>query len=125
MYKGTRDAYIRFEIPNTLCFSRILSGQIEWIEIFVPPSTDYSKPTELWKSFMVQPCQVFWKNDYLNIVDGINARAKISICQHEEDINGYRKIVPNTIDLFDPHDIIRNIDNYQNYINCTNRKSAG
>jgi len=114
MYIGKRDAFIRFEIPNSLCFERTLSGQTLWIEVFVPPSVDYRMPTEYWKSFMVQPCQVFWKNDQINIIDGINARAKISICQHETDATGVRKIVASTTDLFDPYDIIRNIDNYQN-----------
>lgn len=111
MYMGYRDVPLSFEIEQDFCSLRhTRSG--DFVEILIP---DREFPREVWKSFMVMPWQVYYKNFYMNEVIGINANSRIMICCHTESDEGKRLIRADTIEHVDPYVIIMQINKYHIY----------
>ena len=110
MYRGKRDAYVSIKVPMELCFETEFPSGI-WIEIMIPP-LDFKTNTEPWNSFVVKPEQVFWLDESNNLIEGLNAHARIRCCKHYNDENGRRRTIPNTDITLDQYDIVRLIEHY-------------
>lgn len=118
MYYGKKDWRPQIEVPAELCYERQLSGKT-LIEIRIPDKK-YPEITNCfqnninqtyvnWKSFMVQPEQVFHKTDKINTIDGLTQGSAISICCHIADSNGAYTMDRTTIETIDVFEIIRRI----------------
>lgn len=109
MYKGKKDAHLTIRVPMELCFA-ITNDSGEWIEVMVPPSDFVTNKS--WASFLVRPNQVFWDDECNNRIEGILKNASIKCCEHFNDENGIRRIVPGTEFNLDPFDVMKYIERY-------------
>lgn len=121
MYNGEKDWRPPITVPASLCFLRILSGK-RVVEVRIPdknameavPIADGDRKGYYinWKSFIVQPNQVYHKTRTENIIEGITQNSKVKLYSHFDFGANIYYPDSNSLEEVDNFEIQRRISEY-------------